>query len=113
MSDTKPNNAAISWDGDMCFGIISSKCHSTTMTASAEELILAGPLGKTFHLPAPRVTLVETGKSSVWFLEGLRTGCIQIRHTVEDIPELLLFSAKNVSAPEVGQELKRLGYNVA
>jgi hypothetical protein len=112
MNDTQPNRGANTWEGDMCFGIISSKCHSTTLTASADGLILAGPLGKTFHLPSSKVRLVETGKSSVWFLEGQRTGSIQIHHDVEGVPELLLFSARGISAPEIAQALKQLGYEV-
>jgi hypothetical protein len=112
VNEIQPSRGPVAWDGDMCFGIISSKCQSTTLTASADGLILAGPLGKTFHLPSSKVRLVETGKSSVWFLEGLRSGCIQIHHQVEDVPELLLFSARGISAPEVAQALKRLGYEL-
>ena len=110
MSNIQPNRAPITWPGDMCFGIISSKCQSTTLTASSDGLILEGPLGKTFRLPFSKVRLVETGKSSVWFLEGQRTGCIQIHHDVEGVPELLLFSARGIPAAEVAQELKKLGY---
>jgi hypothetical protein len=113
MNDSQPNSGPITWEGDMCFGIISSKCQSATLTASVDGLIVAGPLGKTFHLPSAKVRLVETGKSSVWFLEGLRTGCIQIHHEVQGVPEMLLFSAKSVSAPEVAQDLKQLGYEVS
>ncbi len=112
MNDTQPNSGPITWQGDMCFGIISTKCHSTTLTASSEGLIFAGPLGKTFHLPSSKVRLVETGKSSVWFLSGLRTGCIQVHHDVDGVPELLLFSATGISAPEVAQQLRKLGYEV-
>jgi hypothetical protein len=96
----------------MCFGITSSKCQSTTLTASSDALTLEGPLGKTFRLPFSKVSLVETGKSSVWFLEGQRTGSIQIHHDVEDVPELLLFSAGDTPAADVAQELKKLGYEV-
>ncbi len=110
MSVIQQNRRAITWPGDMCFGIISSKCQSTTLTASSEGLILEGPLGISFRLPSSKVRLVETGKSSVWFVEGQRTGCIQIHHDLDGIPELLLFSAKGIPAEEVAQELRKLGY---
>ncbi|MGZ5567398.1 MAG: hypothetical protein ACXWKG_10315 [Limisphaerales bacterium] len=100
------------WQGDMCFGILSTKSHSTTLTASSDGLILAGPLGKTFKLPHSKVRLVETGKTSIWFLSGRRTGCIQFHHDVEGVPKFLLFSAKGISALEVAQQLKELGYEV-
>jgi hypothetical protein len=112
MNDTQPNSGPITWEGEICFGIISSKCHSTTLTASADGLILAGPLGKTFHLPSSKVRMVDTGNSSVWFLEGQRTGCIQIHQDVEGVPGRLLFSARGISAPEVAQALEQLGYEV-
>jgi hypothetical protein len=112
MNETQPNSGPITWQGDICFGVISSKCYSTTLSASSDGLVFAGPLGKTFRLPSSKVRLVETGKSSVWFLSGLRTGCIQIHHDVEGVPKQLLFSAKGISAPEVAQDLKKLGYEV-
>lgn len=96
----------------MCFGIISSKAHSTTLSASSDGLILEGPLGTTFRLSSSKVRLIETGKSSAWFLTGQRTGCIQIHHEVEGVPQELLFSARDISASDVAQELKKLGYEV-
>ena len=112
MNDKHSDNGSNTWLGDMCFGIVSTKCHSTTLTASSDSLIFAGPLGKTFHLPSSKVRLVEPGKSSVWFLQGQRTGCLQIHHDVEGVPELLLFSATGIPAAEIAQELKKLGYEV-
>ncbi len=106
------SSESIAWTGDMCFGILSTKSQSTSLTASPDGLLLAGPLGKTFQLPAAKVTRIETGQSSVWFLSGQRTGCIRIHHAVEGVPKFLLFSASGISAPVLAQELKKLGYRV-
>ena len=96
----------------MCFGILSTKYCSTQLAASTDRLILTGPLGKRFELPFARVRTIETGKWSIWFLPGLKSGGIQIHHDLDGIPAKLLFSAKGTPANEVAQELIPLGYQV-
>jgi hypothetical protein len=106
MSDSaKP----VTWKGDMLFGILSTRFCSTELDASAEHLVLTGPFGKRFALPATEIEGIETGQWSIWFLSGLRSGCIRIRHHAEGVPKRLLFSAKGIPSRQVAQELEKLG----
>ena len=107
MSDSaKP----VTWQGDMLFGILSTRFCSTELAASADRLVLTGPLGKRFALPATDIEGIETGQWSIWFLSRLRSGCIRIRHHVDGVPKRLLFSAKATTSQEIAQELEELGY---
>jgi len=112
MNDRSESIQSITWQGDMCFGILSTQSNSTRLTASPIHLVLDGPLGKRFELPSTQVEKIETGKWSWWFLKGLKSGCIQIQHHVDGVPKKLLFSARKTPSKEVAEELKKLGYNV-
>jgi len=112
INDRSESIQSIEWQGDMCFGILSTQSNSTRLTASPIHLVLDGPLGKRFELPSTQVEKIETGKWSWWFLKGLISGCIQIQHNVDGVPKKLLFSARKTSSKEVAEELKKLGYKV-
>ncbi|MBN1436110.1 MAG: hypothetical protein JW936_03465 [Sedimentisphaerales bacterium] len=113
MNHTPTPQPHATWQGDMLFGILSTKHNSTRFTASADSLILEGPLGKKFELPAQHVKMIEPGKWSIWFLSGLIHGCIKIHHDITGIPTHLLSSTRTASCHEVTYKLKELGYNVA
>ena len=112
MNDRSESEQSITWQGDMCFGILSTQDNSTRLTASPNHLVLDGPLGKMFKLRSTQVEKIETGKWSWWFLKGLKSGCIQIQHNVDGVPKKLLFSARKTPSKEVAEELKKLGYKV-
>jgi hypothetical protein len=113
MNDGPESIQSITWQGDMCFGILSTQGNSTRLTASPIHLVLDGSLGKRFELHSTQVEKIETGKWSWWFLKGLKSGCIQIQHNVDGVPEKLLFSARKTHSKEVAEELKKLGYKVS
>ena len=98
--------------GDMCTGVISTKGLSTTLTATADRLVLKGPLGKRYELGAESITQIEKGKLHIWFLNGMFFGSIQIRHSIKDCPEQLMFSAWRVKAEKLLEELGELGYRI-
>ena len=112
MNDSPESTQSVTWQGDMCFGILSTERNSTELAASPTHLVLSGPLGKRYELPATQVEKIETGKWSWWFLKGLISGCIQIQHNVDGVPKKLLFSARKTPSTEVAEELKKLGYKV-
>ncbi|MCP4263140.1 MAG: hypothetical protein GY774_37370 [Planctomycetes bacterium] len=113
MNDRLDSKQSVTWQGDMCFGILSTQHNSTELAASPMHLILSGPLGKRFELPATQVEKIETGKWSWWFLSGLMSGCIKIQHNVDGVPKTLFFSARKTPSTEVAEKLKKLGYKVA
>lgn len=112
MNDKPESEQAVTWQGDMCFGILSTKHNSTELAASPTHLVLSGPLCNRFELPATQVEKIETGKWSWWFLSGLISGCIQIQHNVDGVPKKLFFSARKTPSTEVAEEIKKLGYEV-
>ena len=98
--------------GDMCMGILSTKNRSTRLIVTPESIVLDGPLGKRYDLPADKIERIEKGKFHIWFLAGALFGCIQIYHTIENYPEMLMFTGYFKKTGLLMRELRSLGYNV-
>jgi hypothetical protein len=98
--------------GDMCMGTLSTTNRSTRLIATSGSIILDGPLGKRYDLPADKIERIEKGKFHIWFLAGGLFGCVRIYHTIEDYPEMLMFTGYFKKNDLLMRELKSLGYNV-
>ena len=98
--------------GDMCMEILSTKHRSTELIATADRLILKGPLRRTYELPVESIERIEKAGLYIWFLTGLIFGSIRIYHTIEGYPERLMFTAWRVKADKLLEELKALGYKI-
>ena len=113
MSEESKNNESIKvFKGDMCMGILSTKNRSTRLIASSDSIVLDGPLGKRYDLPATNIQRIEKGKFHIWFLAGALFGCIRIYHTIENYPEMLMFTGYFKKSRLILKTLKSLGYNV-
>ncbi len=77
------------------------------LAASAEELVVSGPLG-TFRLPRAAVIKLGRGGMYPWFFSGIR-----IHHRDPKCPEELEFKVLGARRGDVLAQLRTLGYPVA
>ena len=98
--------------GDMCMGIFSTTRRSAELIATPERLVLKGPLRRKYELPAENVERIEKAGLYIWFLIGLIYGSIRIYHNIEGYPERLMFTAWDLKADKLLEELKGMGYKI-
>ena len=108
----KTEGSAIVFRWDMSMGVLSTKNRSTRLIATSDSIVLDGPLGKHYELSVDKIDRIEKGKFHLWFLTGSVFGSISIYHTIDDYPEILMFTGYFKKTQSILTVLKSLGYNV-
>ncbi len=106
------NETNVSWRGEIWAGFIRTKNWSSELDASRERLLLRGPRNIRYDLLSSHVQKVgpTIGKFLFWTWQVRRA--IRIVHSRNDIPEKLVFQARETPAVVMLEQLRALGYNV-
>jgi len=100
------------WPGDIIAGKIQTENWSAELQASREWLILIGPMGMRYQLPAKSVKEIRIGVGRFLFFSWLMKKTIRIVHSEPGIASVLAFRARKAKASAMISELKALGFNV-
>ena len=102
----------VTWPGDIIAGRIQTENWSAELQASRERLVLTGPRGIRYELPAKSVKEIRIGVGRFLFFSWLMKKTIRIMHSEPGIATVLAFRARKAKASEIVSELQTLGFNV-
>lgn len=99
-------NGELKWAGHMAddVGATFGPEPMATLTATANELVLAGARGH-FRLPRTQISRVGRARMYPWMFSGIR-----IRHSLSNLPADLQFKPIQTHWRDVIARLKLLGY---
>ncbi len=100
------------WPGDIIAGKIQTENWSAELQATRERLVLIGPRGMRYQLPAKSVKEIRIGVGRFLFFSWLTKKTIRIVHSEPGIAAVLAFRARRAKASAIVSELQSLGFNV-
>lgn len=103
---------AATWPGDIIAGKIQTENWSAELQATRERLVLIGPRGMRYQLPAKSVKEIRIGVGRFLFFSWIMKRTIRIVHSEPEIAAMLAFRARRAQASEIVSELQALGFNV-
>ena len=111
MTSSTPRSIA-TWSGDIIAGKTQTENWSAELQASRDRLVLIGPMGIRYELPAKSVKEIRIDVGRFLFLSWLMKKTIRIVHSEPGIAATLAFRARKARASEIVNELQALGFNV-